>query len=549
MLGASVRSASWSAPSLLSTAPPVGWDVWTERAAVTLSERDPMGNLVNTRSLKGTSTATVALAEGDRTWLRMYGNLDGLPVEDLAANPPLARLTQEPNPPAPAGAPLRHVSIRSVIPEEAANIGYIDSTTPTNLGSPAVAYEFALARTTGTYEVRATNISSGTARRTLDGVARQISFYKDVHVLAVPTADGHGGWLMLAARYDSDVWRGPEGDESPGVGNSSSAIVGWFCRDPDFVTGVQGPFFLVGRWHDVAMGIATRWPLWLGVPAAAVVETEDESWLYVYYTADFETSWGVPGGMFAAPPVGFRPGTYLRRIRLSSLPWRAFSGRIECTHGWLSVADATDESLWNSVTEDHLVVGESLGKVRVWTSRTYAAGAATYGAPWHAGDDPATFTNAEVESVGELIQAVDAVPVIHDGALYLYVCLNAVANRTPSGGLPYGWGIWRTVAGPAAAGRVFGQDFVLRWIDTADAGGTEDCVARSNPADKTNLYYDDGSLMRLDPDPVRLPSGEWIVFTGAVDSSKAGVQVALPLSRFDTTEYNGDRRFRSEWTP
>ena len=168
---------------------------------------------------------------------------------------------------------------------------------------------------------------------------------------------------------------------------------------------------------------------------------------------------------------------------------------------------------------------------------------------WRTGEDPAARGNVLIWDLRQYVKDVDGDVELYDDGLSLYVALNNWPDdRNPA---PYDtnqflWGIWRTTAGPAAMGRVEGTDFVLRWIPETEPGGEYDCVARSNPTDNLGVPWDDQSQMRLDPDPVRLPSGDWIVFTGS-DSPKADPKPLWPLARFDTGETNGDRRFGAAW--
>ena len=57
--------------------------------------------------------------------------------------------------------------------------------------------------------------------------------------------------------------------------------------------------------------------------------------------------------------------------------------------------------------------------------------------------------------------------------------------------------------------------------------------------------------MRLDPDPVRLPSGEWVVFTGSQGPYDPVTQQSpnFYLERFESGEANAERSFRDAWLP
>lgn len=241
--------------------------------------------------------------------------------------------------------------------------------------SPALRYRF---RSHTPDVLNATAIPGVVDKRTLDGVRDQYAAYKDVHVLELKhSTGGPRGWLMTAVRYTADKLIGV-GYDAIGPENTRAGVVGFWSPDPGFATEVWGPFFLVGRQHDVDLdGTQARVPLWLGVPCAAEVEVDGEWWLYVYYTAeDTEVGRPIVNGSNRYKLADFatwQPGTFARRIRLDDLPWtsavpRATVGNGIGGYGSLSRNMAADELAWDSATEDRLVRGEALGKVRLWAS-------------------------------------------------------------------------------------------------------------------------------------------------------------------------------------
>lgn len=392
-------------------------------------------------------------------------------------------------------------------------------------------------------ELQSTAIPSQTEPRSFDTHDASMALYKDAHVLKLKN---DRGWLMLLGRYttaenDKTVF-GPGGD-NPNDTNSSAAIVAYWCDSPTFAQDVKGPYFLVARYHDFVIGGATEQvPLWLGVPAACELEVDGAEWLYVYYTAELTIHANATeyDGQTTTPP-DFVPGTHVKRIATALLPWGNAFGEAwyRTTGGFYQVA-GTDETLWNSKSGLHEVAGEKLGKVNIYVATGYR---------WQAGEDPDTLGNRLIWDRYEDLKDVDAVPVVFDRGLALYFAGNHTkAAGPPVNGRRYGWGIWRGVLGPETAGRVYGTDFVVRAVADADPGGTDDLVARSNPTNTVGNWSGD-SQTRLDPDPVRLPSGEWIVFSGSQSPSlpDGTPGPGFPLERFEGTAAAAEEPYREAW--
>ncbi len=393
--------------------------------------------------------------------------------------------------------------------------------------------------------LHSTGIPSQTAARVLDG-HEAMALYKDVHVLELKDEKG---WLMLLARYNSatepaNVYGPGAPDSQPGGGeagptNTSVAIVGYWCASPRFAKDVKGPYFLVARYHDLVIdGAQQQVPLWLGVPSACEMEVDGEEWLYVYYAAELTTHANATAYDAYTNTPDFVPGTFAKRIRTGLLPWGNSLGLgltlIDSPWGETVMVASTDETLWNSKSGLHELAGEKLGKVNIWVAE---------GDRWKAGDDPGTLGNRLIWEVYEKLKDVDAVPALFDGGVALYFA----GNHNEVGGAVtgnYGWGIWRGVLGPETAGRVYGTDFVVRPVTVDNVGGNHDLVARSNPGDPDGRWKGD-SQSRLDPDPVRLPSGEWIVFSGSGGPEGSGK--VFPLERFETTADVAEATYREAW--
>ncbi len=505
---------------------PYAWDGPT--TAIEVSQ----GTATRLYGVVATSTSTVCVTDRQTGLynLYMFGVPFGSAVKELADRPGDIALQQTPN--------VELADLPAPYPEQW-NIAYLIST-PGDATSPASDFKFELDAGNGGTSVLALNstgIPSLTSPRWLGG-DYAYALYKDVHVLDL----GEGGWLMVLARYHRTdgaiLGFGADGDESPSADNSSAAIVGYWCAEPTFTSEVKGPYFLVSRQHAIdKAGVATTVDLWLGVPAACEVYDDGQWWLYVYYTAE-STEYDIDGTVASAVD-GFQPGTFVRRILISDLPWGNAAGEAYADEWWGGpYVAATDEAGWSLGWTPSLVSGEALGKVNIWVAT---------GAEWATWGDPAANGNRLLWDEYSALKDVDAVVVRTDDGLFLYVSANDTGERD----LRYhAWGIWRATVAKVPAGRVYGTDFVARPQASAkDSGGTYDLVARSNP-DHQNPYFDidwwaDGSKMRLDPDPVRVPSGEWIVFTGAAKEGETTPNFVL--ERYEATQANAERTYADAW--
>lgn len=478
-----------------------------------------------------TSTSTIVL-RGDvvpTTFLRMYLTGHGVRVFSTEGDFPL---TCSPNPVLPG------------MPESAANvshIAYIDSKHVPGRAEGAAASLFRFYRSYASTEeqeanpmVRGTAIPHATVQRRLDGKL-QYCVFKDVHVLPVKGSVWGDGWLMLAVRQTSEEKIGagaPRMTSEEERTKVTTCIVGFWSPDPEFSTTVRGPYFLASpNITDEESGVDSVLPGWIGVPSGVVLRDQaDTEWLYIYYTVEPVTE------------GAFRPGTHARRIRTSDLPWnhpglRTTLDGVSASGGvpaWL----AGSEQFWDTSEERGLFPGEFLGKVRFWTGVDGAAGA------WGRDQDPSGAGNTLFWDLSPHAKDVDAAAVTFEHGVGLYVSLNRKPNEDTFGRSIFG--IWRTTAGPAAAGRAPYMDFAFRWADVTTEDHTFDLVSRSSTdGDGAESYP-----MRLDPDPVQLPSGEWLVFTGGdivVNGDDSTRSESDRLLAFSTSEANGSRRFRSVW--
>ncbi len=122
------------------------------------------------------------------------------------------------------------------------NIAYLRSNEVIDPGGVAPASAYVFDASVDPLPLKSTAIPSQTAPRSFDGHADAMANYKDAHVLELK---GGSGWLMVLGRYASadDETRvfGPnpppaqaDGDNNPDAGNSSAAIVAYWCSEPTF---------------------------------------------------------------------------------------------------------------------------------------------------------------------------------------------------------------------------------------------------------------------------------------------------------------------------
>ncbi len=507
-----------------------------------------------------TSTSTLCLTgSSGYARLRMYG-IDpyavafalagtdaGLGVSDV----------QEPPPPwTPVGVPV------------GPTIAWLDS--PVVIAATAATgdYAFSVVRrsTSGTYPLGSTVIPQVKDALWLDGESCQ-PLYKDAHVLDLRYGQGY---LMVAARYWASGLLFGAGGVNPGPENSKSAIVGFWApaNDPDFASPeVRGPLFLVSRIQEVDGATAA---LWLGVPSAAHADPSGTATVFVYYTGEQSH---LPADLSLAPPLEFVPGTRMRAIAVADLcswfgieelsppaapntgeileemeimalastlgsAWVA-SAMIKLTMDRINLAAALagraetgstvvlptssassappaewimNEELWDSAAGACLVPGDYRGKVRIWVAT---------GDPFQEKSDPDLSTDTRGNLLlwerYEAIHDVDAQAVWASGQLVLFVSANASQDRrtkevTDDGISDLAFGIYRCAALPVEVAGEFGMDFVIHEFDPASTALTDrDLVTRA-----TELDADFRGVHRLDPDPVQLPNGEWLLFNGAV---------------------------------
>lgn len=473
-----------------------------------------------------TSTSTLVVPEGGSHRLRMFG----------VDNNQLAKALQEPDP------TLLQTAEPSVMP-----VGTTDGDKLTMawlqseaipVGSPRESFVFPTYSVTDRY-LHSTVIPARKADMVWEGQTFLQPTYKDVHVLELR---GGLGYLMVASRYASttEVFgpvTGIPGGKSPGQQDSSAAILGWWSADAAFDSpDVRGPVFLVSRVQNVD---GTPAFVWLGVPAAVEVDEGGVKMVYLYYTAE-SSNYLPPPGVPEPSRATFVSGTRLRTVRLQDLlnafgvevpvespidlaaagvgwhpngpdltklivePPRFIPRGLEPESAQLKGAAVFNESLWSAAGVG-LVPGTDRGKVRIWVAT---------GDVWQTGDGDLTATtrgNTLLWDYCNEIKDVDAVPVWAGWQLCLYVAANQDKDRakTPL----VGYGIWRAAAIPGNVTDDFGIDMVVfpfdraTWVEGAE--GERDIVAVSEAADT-------GYALRLDPDPLQLPTSaaDWLVCSG-----------------------------------
>jgi len=212
------------------------------------------------------------------------------------------------------------------------------------------------------------------------------------------------------------------------------------------------------------------------------------------------------------------------------------------TTAW-SQSLATNEELWSSEAAIWLVPGEERGKVRVWVAT---------GTAFQEGDAP-LLTNPRGNTLlwdrYETIKDVDAQAVWAGGQLLLFISANraSAASALPAGSPysgDYAYGICRLAAIPASVAGEFGIDFVMHeYLPSSGATSDRDMVALS-PAD---VSTGNAEHMRLDPDPVQLPNGDWIVLNGVTGKDPVSDK-GMPMERNTASDAEVSRLWSDAWT-
>jgi hypothetical protein len=401
-------------------------------------------------------------------------------------------------------------------------VGYIDSDSSYRFDAVTES-DFTLTAVPGTKTSVPRNYPDG---RVVDSYVR----YQDPHVLRLPRGMGY---LMVLGAY---VWEADAEDDvgNPLADNCFSYIVGYWSAEPTFED-CKGPFWLVSRNQDVGTGTVV--PVWLGVPSAVILNVAGVEYLYIYFVAE-ASDYGDDDAS-AAVAAGFLSGTWVRRMRLRGFmetvgeeyvrrerervidPWHPFTEGFEVGDPdnldmTPSASNRTDEAEWDPASENFLLRGENLGKVKVWVATGYQ---------WPAGGGMTlSIMNTEFEEYYWAIKIVDPVAVVSNQGgsgqrLMLYFSANSGDNRSPD--LVVGYGAWCAVAVPEDASDEYGTDFVVAdGVDiTTDVG--ESSLLSAGSLDENERYMAEG---RLDPDPAELPDRTWVVNVGAVtrEESKTG---------------------------
>jgi len=192
-----------------------------------------------------------------------------------------------------------------------------------------------------------------------------------------------------------------------------------------------------------------------------------------------------------------------------------------------SVAQATNEALWDSALGRWLVPGFDRGKVRIWVAS---------GVPFGEGDGPLAANprgNSFLWEYYNQLHDVDAQPAWAGEQMLLFVSANLSTETATTG--PYGYGIFRCAAIPDSVAAEFGIDFVVHPYDPATEGDSErDMVTAATPAGDSMP-----TVMRLDPDPVQLPNGDWLMFNGGTSG--------VALERNAATDIEVSRIWSDAW--
>ncbi|HJN77987.1 MAG TPA: hypothetical protein QGF58_29005 [Myxococcota bacterium] len=275
--------------------------------------------------------------------------------------------------------------------------------------------------------------------------------------------------------------------------DSLGDIVGWVSSDSSFREDVHGPVLVV---DDLKARPDLDARAWLGVPGGVALDED----IYVYYATVFPEETFVD----ERPAAAARPGASVRHIQLEDL-------------SALFDKEPKPESAWGRRTG---LPGKELGLVRIWA--TVPGGA----------------EEREVQPMEALYpdwRVADPQPASCREGVQLYFA-NVPDSARESEATQGGWGLWRassfpdnvvlkTPSGPYRT--VFGRDFVVR-VD-ADRG-TPDYV-QPDAASSGRVF--------VDPDPVRVSDGRWLVYAGSLD--------ATALWRFEGSHELGCRSWRSAW--
>lgn len=339
--------------------------------------------------------------------------------------------------------------------------------------------------------------------------------YKDPSVVELPD----GSWLMLLARV-----RFYDGDNADHT-NSLGDIVAWWSPDPTFASDqVVGPLLVVDSLcalpltayvggtpvsdpYGVIPGSAVR--LWLGVPGGVVDPQQEE--LLVYYVAEKNAEPAsrpkmdayAPGATYevALADADFTQGIYLKRIQLADL-----QERIAAELG--NPFTYTAESSATGFGRLAVIPGTLEGRVAIWSS----AFEAEFGLATHF--DAIFKSRAGGRAVLKLADPQPTWTNTEGLALVFAAVYNEEGGAKESDvHAASGHGIWRAAAVDGSNGAEFdiGGDLL------GGSGGWDDQIVAA-----------DGGSQYLDPDPVQLDDGSWVVYVGQNDQ---GGQ-SSPLLRF-----------------
>jgi hypothetical protein len=323
--------------------------------------------------------------------------------------------------------------------------------------------------------------------------------YKDMSIVELPD----GSYLMLLGRYRLEGTDSTDRPQ-PGSSNSLGDIVAWVSPDLTFAGDqVVGPFLVVDSLDAIPSGTVR---LWLGVPGGVVDPVRQE--LLVYYVAESnEVAGDRPAVPFAdaygelkvytdaLASAGFERGIFLKRIPLATLQARVADELASPTR-------FTDESqVWSDAPDVRVVPdlfgfgraaaleGTLAGRVQISTGDSVnLLGGPTFEEYFDGGGDPA-----------QIPAVADPQPVWSStGRLTLYfAAIGALGFDGNAVSTTSGHGLWRASVVPGSAGAAFVVSVQRERLRFTDQIATADSDA-----------------LLLDPDPVELDDGTWLVFAG-----------------------------------
>lgn len=331
--------------------------------------------------------------------------------------------------------------------------------------------------------------------------------YRDPSVFPV---DGLG-WMLVMTR-NKVLGDAGQGELLPH--ESLGDVVGWVAPDPSFSRGTKGPFHLV---DDLEARDDLDMRAWLGVPGGVSVGEGKDSWIYLYYATE------VPKEPYVDNAAGYSDEGFLAGASVKRIPPGAVRERAE------SGPKKWDEGRWNG---QQVIDGQLLGRVRIWVPKQGAiAGGMLEVVPLESLYADRSWVTADPQ------------PIDCEEGLQLFFANLPLGAKQTDLGPQGGQGLWHASSLPEGAALATPGGTV------AAQSGRDFIVARpgSNGISADQLVPDKahsgehGARIFIDPDPVRMGDGSFIVFSGTLD--RAGVY------RFDGTSEAGCRPWQKAFDP